>query len=113
MAHGYVGKNIIITGGTGGICFALAKEFLQQGAQNIALLDIADPGNLTAGLQSEFPQKKVIYYKVNVRIRDELKKAFCNFVEQFGYVDIVVGGAGFFNENKPEDTVAVNLVHKC
>lgn len=105
----YVGKNIIITGGTGGIGYGLAKEFLQQGAQNIALLDIADPNNLSAALQSEYPKNKVVYFSVDVRRRDELKMIFGKFVEQFGYIDIVVGSAGLFNENKPEDVVAVNL----
>lgn len=106
----YVGKNIIITGGTGGICYALAKEFLQQGAQNLALLDIGDPNNVTAALHSEFNDKKIVFYMVDVRRRDELKNVFEKFVNEFGYVNIVVGGAAVLNENKPEDMVAINLV---
>lgn len=106
----YVGKNIIITGGTGGICTALAREFLQQGAQNVALLDVADPNNVTAALQKEFGEKKIVYFTVDVRKRDQIKNAFSQFVEKFGHIDIVLGGAGILNETRPDDMVAINLV---
>lgn len=106
----YSGKNIIITGGTGGICFELAREFLREGALSVGLLDIADPNNVTAALQNEFTDKSIVYYAVDVRRPDDLRSAFAQFTKQFEYVDIVIVGAGILNENNPADTIAVNLV---
>lgn len=107
----YAGKNIIITGGAGGICSELAREFLRQGAQHIGLLDVADPNNIAVELQKEFIEKTVTFFTVDVRERDQLKNAFSQFVEKFGYVDIVIGGAGVLNEFTPENTtIAINLV---
>lgn len=108
----YSGKNIIITGGTGGICYELAREFLRQSAQTVGLLDISDPNNVTASLENEFPNQSIVYYTVDVRQPDDLRNAFAQFTKQFEYVDIVIMGAGILNENKPADTIAINLVSK-
>lgn len=127
------GKNVIITGGTGGIGMAVVREMLKHGAkvlmvlmyrrstkfsaflhsiQAIGILDIAD-SQLIQTLQSDFPQQTIAFLKTDVRKRKQLNLAFEEFISNFDYVDIVVSGAGIINEGDPDDTVLINLVSHC
>lgn len=87
-----IDKNIIITGGTGAVSHALAKEFLQNGAQTIGIFDVivSDQMKMITSLQNEFKNSIIVFYQIDVRQRNNIRNAFSRFISQFGNVDLVI-----------------------
>jgi len=96
----FKGKVIVITGGTRGIGFAIAKEFAQTEAvvaicsRNINSVEKAKEELNTLGLSMIFGMS------VNVMNIEEIKGLFNHIEEKFGGVDILVNNAGI-QEPKP------------
>jgi len=96
----FKGKVIVITGGTRGIGFAIAKEFAQSGAvvaicsRNINSVEKAKEELNALGFSMIFGMS------VNVMNIEELKEFFNYIEEKFGGVDILVNNAGI-QESKP------------
>ncbi|NMA94655.1 MAG: SDR family oxidoreductase [Clostridiales bacterium] len=89
MAKSWLGleeKTVMVTGGASGIGKAIAKEYLNNGA-NVAVLDIAD--NVP-----DFKSERVIYIKTDVTDRSAVKSAVEETISTFGQVDILVNNAG-------------------
>ncbi len=90
----FKGKVIVITGGTRGIGFAIAKEFAQTGAvvaicsRNINSVEKAKEELNTLGFSMIFGMS------VNVMNIEEIKEFFNHIEEKFGGVDILVNNAG-------------------
>lgn len=85
------GKTAVVTGGSRGIGFVVAKGFAEVGA-NVVILDILDgegPAKEIAGLGV-----KTLYIKTDVTVEQEVEAAFARVVEQFGTVDVVFNNAG-------------------
>lgn len=83
-------KSVVITGASSGIGLALARHYLQQGAQVAA---IARRNELLQILSDEFPSK-VFTYSLDVRDAAALRAAAQNFIQQVGVPDIVIANAG-------------------
>lgn len=129
----FKGKNVLITGGTGGIGHGIAKKLLQFGVevskssrfvfffpnicfsilQNVGIFDIADKANTILSLQNEFPKNSIVFYQCDIQNRFELNFAYKKFINDFSYIDIVVNSAGIMNENRKfhKDVVLINLVN--
>jgi len=96
----FKGKIIVITGGTRGIGFAIAKEFAQTEAvvvicsRNINSVEKAKEELNTLGLSMIFGMS------VNIMNIEEIKGLFNHIEEKFGGVDILVNNAGI-QEPKP------------
>lgn len=90
----FKGKVIVITGGTRGIGFAIAKEFAQTGAvvaicsRNINSVEKAKEELNALGFSMIFGMS------VNVMNIEEIKGFFNHIEEKFGGVDILVNNAG-------------------
>jgi uncharacterized protein len=89
------GKNIIITGASGGIGAEIAKLCAAQGANLILLARSMDK---LQQLQKDFYQK----YRINVHIfqldvsdTEKIQEVFLRIFETIGEVDILVNNAGF------------------
>ncbi|MDQ0213778.1 short-subunit dehydrogenase [Oikeobacillus pervagus] len=89
------GKNIVITGASGGIGEQMALKAAQNGA-NIALLARREP-NLLA-IQHRIEQQfsvRVLVFSVDISKRAEVEKAFTAIFSKLGSVDVLVNNAGF------------------
>lgn len=86
----FEGKKVVVTGGTKGIGFEIAKHFLLEGASVAILGRCPDRGdsackNLTGD---------VMFYSVDVSDHKKVKEFSNNFLEKWGSIDILVNNAG-------------------
>lgn len=72
--------------------------------------DICDPSAAIAELKSEFPNKSILFHKVDVCRRDEIENALKSVLNTFGYIDVLTNFAAILNESKPTETIEINLV---
>ncbi|MDR6998643.1 SDR family oxidoreductase [Neobacillus niacini] len=89
------GKNIVITGASGGIGAEIAKLSAASGA-NLVLL--ARSIEKLEKLQSELQQKhhvKVVIFQLDVSDTDQVQEVFRRIFAEIGSVDILVNNAGF------------------
>ncbi|MFA6015213.1 MAG: SDR family oxidoreductase [Gallionellaceae bacterium] len=83
-------NSVVITGASSGIGLALARHYLQHGAQVAA---IARRDELLQSLAAEFPEK-VVTYTLDVRDAAALRDAAQDFMQRVGVPDIVIANAG-------------------
>jgi len=83
-------KVVLITGGTGGLGSATARELLSRGAR-VAILDI-DPA--TPQIAERLSPSSAVGVVADVRDREALDDAVARVVEQFGRVDVAIANAG-------------------
>jgi len=84
-----------VTGGSRGIGFAIAAEFLRHGAA-VALLSRTEE-NLHAAaqrLRRDRPAARVVTVRADVGVREEVEEAVAEAVRQLGALDILVNSAG-------------------
>jgi short-subunit dehydrogenase len=110
-------KNILITGGSSGIGYQLAKDFAKEGA-NLALL--ARRKNILNDLAEELKSchSKIITAHCDVTTKESVKTAFDFVKKEFGNIDIAILNSGTsyrmniedFNADQLKDTFNVNLM---
>jgi uncharacterized protein len=95
MNERLIGKNIVITGASGGIGAEIARLCAASGANLVLLARSIDKLTL---LQSELEQKhgvKVEVFQLDVANTDQVKQVFQQIFASGGDVDILVNNAGF------------------
>ena len=87
-------KTAIITGGARGIGFAIAEEFVKEGA-DVVLLDIAFPEEFNDKAELlRNKGKKVVPKTVDITNTSETQKVIDEAAAEFGKIDILVNNAG-------------------
>jgi len=88
------GKVALITGGTSGIGYATAEIFLREGAKTAVIGRsedrLAHACNQIKGSNTD----NIFPIQCDVRIEDDIRKAFNAVMKRFGKLDIVVNNAG-------------------
>lgn len=84
------GKVVLITGGTGGIGGATARELIRRGA-TVAVIDI-DPD--TPRIAERMSLHSIMGAVADVRDRNSLDTAVAAIVERFGRIDVAIANAG-------------------
>jgi len=89
------GKNIIITGASGGIGAEMAILCAERGA-NLVLLarNIEKLNQLKCNLENQF-QVQVSVYKVDVSRTNEVQTVFSSILTELSHIDVLVNNAGF------------------
>lgn len=98
MSNMLIGKKAIITGGSRGIGFAVAKLFVEQGADLEIWGMNADRGQQAAIELSSFG-RPVTFAQVDVSDSGSVKAGVQAFLEQYGGIDILVNNAGITRDN--------------
>jgi NAD(P)-dependent dehydrogenase (short-subunit alcohol dehydrogenase family) len=93
-------KIAIITGGTSGIGFAIAKRFSDEGAQVVITSDSDTDGDDKAKLVSE----TCTFIRTDVRDNEQVKKLIASVIEKHGKLDIVVNSAGVYSFSQSDIT---------
>ena len=87
------GKVVLITGGTGGIGSATARELLRRGAK-VAIVDVnPDTPQIAARMSSHSAMGAV----ADVRVRSTLDLAVADVVDRFGRIDVAIANAGILS----------------
>ncbi len=87
--------NVVITGGSQGIGFALAKEFLNQGDK--VVITSRSNEKITESkkiLEKSFPKSKILGVECDVTKSSDLEKLAEVALEAFGSIDIWINNAG-------------------
>jgi NAD(P)-dependent dehydrogenase (short-subunit alcohol dehydrogenase family) len=98
-------KTIVITGGGGVLCSAMATALGQAGAK-IAVLDLLDAAAAKVAGKINSSDGRAIAVKCNVLDKKSLESAQKQVNAQFGKIDILINGAG---GNKKEATTSPDL----
>ena len=89
------GKNIVITGASGGIGAEMATLCAEAGARLILMARSIDKlAKLKAELESRF-QAEVLVYKLDVSDTDAVEITFSDVLNRLDHIDILVNNAGF------------------
>ena len=86
-------KVVLITGGTGGIGSATARELLRRGAK-VAIVDV-DPD--TPKIAARMSSHSAIGVVADVRVRYTLDLAVADIVDRFGRIDVAIANAGILS----------------
>jgi NAD(P)-dependent dehydrogenase (short-subunit alcohol dehydrogenase family) len=87
------GKVVLITGGTGGIGSATARELLSRGAK-VAIVDV-DPE--TPQIAAHMSSHSAMGTIADVCSRDAIDVAVADVVDRFGRVDVAIANAGILS----------------
>lgn len=88
-------KVAIITGGTRGIGYAIAKKYAMNGAKVVILGSREESvQNALEKLQNEVPGVEVSGYYPTLNNEEEVSTVFQKVYEQYGHIDILVNNAG-------------------
>lgn len=91
------GKNVVITGGGGGIGRETALSFAKSGSSSISLLGRTEKTLLEtkALIEKDYSSSKVFTYVADISDKDALVKALTAIKEAVGPVDVLVANAGY------------------
>ncbi|MFO1443566.1 SDR family oxidoreductase [Bacillus sp. Bva_UNVM-123] len=95
MAHDLSGKNIIITGASGGIGAEMATFCAERGGNLILLArNLEKLNQLKVVLENRF-QVKVSVHKLDVSDSNEVEAIFSTILTEFDQIDVLINNAGF------------------
>lgn len=88
-------KLALITGGTSGIGYAIAKKFLEQGSQVILFAQNPEKGEkATADLKALFPASSLAFIPVDVSSTALVEEKIKEILSSHGRIDILINNAG-------------------
>ena len=87
------GKNVLLTGATGGIGVHIARTLVAEGA-NLSM--VAYPGNQLETLAKELSETglNIIWFDEDLRKESSIKKVVSATQEKLGEIDILINNAG-------------------
>jgi len=88
------GKNIVLTGSSGLLGRAYAKELLSRGA-NLALIDYKIKESQIIKKKFEGKVKKIEIYKCDLSKPTQIKNIFKKIIKDFGKIDVLINNAAF------------------
>ncbi|SRR6056297_51504 len=86
------GTSVIVTGGSSGIGFGIARRFLQEGAQVAILARNAERGEAAAAQLGEIG--RCLYVQADVTDETQITAAIDHVTGRFGGLDVLVNNAG-------------------
>ncbi|KAG7103990.1 hypothetical protein HYQ44_015302 [Verticillium longisporum] len=101
MSTSFTNKTVIVTGGAGGLGFAIVQAFLAAGA-NVVATDIQDTllDALPAAIEAEH-KERLLPYKCDSSDDAGVQKLVSDTVARFGRLDILVNNAGILDKLLP------------
>ncbi len=90
MDLGLKGKNVVVTGGAGGLGSAMVSRFLDEGAR-VAVCDLRGAVATAEGLKQAGEVKG---YEFDITNRESTAEAMQKIADDFGGIDIIVNNAG-------------------
>jgi len=119
----YSGKSVLITGGTSGIGFAVARAFLKEGASVVICGRSEERGRVALNQLTDFGDE-IKFLEADVRDESKVKRLLQYSLDCFDKLDFAFNNAGVFLHEPPfhehnsdfwEEVIAANLtgVYYC
>lgn len=102
-------KNVVITGGAGGIGVALAQKLLDNGA-SVLLVDLDEKDLRVAA--NKLDSEKLSYFAADVSDEEKVKGYVEYAIEKLGGIDIFYNNAGIEGKVLPLEEYPMELFHK-
>lgn len=104
-------KIVMITGGAGGLGHDFVKIMLENGAKNVAIVDLPTSQGQAQAIEFEgkYGKGRAVFFPCDVTNAEESKATFKKIVETFGGLDILINCAGIIYETRVELMIEVNL----
>jgi 3-oxoacyl-[acyl-carrier protein] reductase len=93
------GKNVLVTGGSKGIGKAIAKAFVEEGA-NVAII----ARDLVHLKEAKKELGNIALYQADLTEKTERERVFRQFIHDFGSLDILINNAGGSNGSSVMET---------
>ncbi|XP_031330000.1 15-hydroxyprostaglandin dehydrogenase [NAD(+)]-like isoform X2 [Photinus pyralis] len=105
------GTTALVTGGSRGIGFEIARHLLSNGVRGVTLVSLnVEKGRGAAKLLNrEFGYGRAIFIPADVSDEDQLENAFEISALHWRGLDIVVNNAGVINENDWKSLIGINI----
>jgi 3-oxoacyl-[acyl-carrier protein] reductase len=91
------GRKALVTGGSLGIGFAIARQFADAGADVAIMARRRDPLDEAATAIGARPGQQVLPVVCDVARADDIKRGYGEVIAAFGKIDILVNNAGMSN----------------
>lgn len=92
-------KSAVITGCGKGIGFAVAKRFLKEGIDGLAMIDYDEALINKAAAELDSTGKRVVPFVCDVSNREQVHEVFSEIYKKFGRIDILVNNAGITRDH--------------
>lgn len=96
-------KVVVITGGSRGIGYAIAKKFLENKAKVVIFASSKENRIKAVEKLRDETNSYVVGYNPNLTNEEELKEVFASVEKEFGKIDCVINNAGLSSSTKIED----------
>ncbi|MGM0546711.1 MAG: SDR family NAD(P)-dependent oxidoreductase [Bacteroidota bacterium] len=111
-------KNILITGGAGGIGLLLGEQALNKGAQRLIIWDINKDNIANARRKLDNFADRLVVNRVDISDPDEIYPTAKEILTEHGHIDILINNAGtvvgqFFEKHSSEEInrlININLL---
>lgn len=100
------GKVVLITGGTGGIGSATARELLRRGAK-VAIVDLHPE---TLQIAERMSSQSAMGVVGDVCVRSDLDRAVTEVVDRFGCIDVAIANAGIVSRTATLRTTPASAI---
>ncbi|XP_017493498.1 PREDICTED: alcohol dehydrogenase-like isoform X2 [Rhagoletis zephyria] len=103
-------KNVVYIGGFGGIGVETCKQLLQKGVANLMILDKTWNESAHKELNAVDTQRVFQFMEFDITCGlDKTRQVFARIMEKFGYIDVLINGAGICDEQDYDLIIAVNF----
>ncbi len=101
------GQKVVITGGTRGIGFAIAKKFAEQGASLAIFGRNSERGAAAANELKALTDQEVKFYSVDMSNHEDVGTTMEQVYSDFGAIDVLINNAGI-----TRDALLMKLKHE-
>jgi 3-oxoacyl-[acyl-carrier protein] reductase len=91
------GRKALVTGGSLGLGFAIARQFAEAGADVAIMARRRGPLDEAAAAIDRAPGQQVLPVVCDVARADDVKRGYAEVAAAFGHIDILVNNAGMSN----------------
>uniref|UniRef100_A0A0A1XRK3 alcohol dehydrogenase n=1 Tax=Zeugodacus cucurbitae TaxID=28588 RepID=A0A0A1XRK3_ZEUCU len=104
------GKNVIYSGGFGGIGQAGVKELLKSGSKYLTIFDVDENKEAMTEFKKSYPGATIDFIPVDMRKKESITAAFKSAVKKMGHFDVLVNGCGIMRDSEVDPTIEINLL---
>ena len=94
-AFAYSGKSVVVTGGSRGLGFVLARQLAAEGARlTLIARDENELRRAADDIRGRHPSADVLLVRADVGQREDVERAISQTIDHYGTIDVLINNAG-------------------